>query len=176
MLTKIRRSKSSWCRNGRAVPGTISDPTTLRNPHARPRRGSHRPVIETALCGVVDRCGERLEPRMTILSEDPLGWDNMAKWSILYRCRYRSGHEDRELHELDIVAAGPAGALERLQRRLIGFDVDVLEIFALRPPLSREQVALVQRSNDQLDIERHRLGIYGDGEQRQQAIEQWLRK
>jgi hypothetical protein len=151
------------------------DASTLRNPHARPRRGSLRPVVETALCMVVDRTAERLDAGLVIRVEEPLSWDNMARWSILYRCRYGTGHAGQELHERDFIGSSRAGVIERLQRRMIGFGVETLEIFAVRGPLTREQVAVVHAANEQLEIERRRLGIYGDGPPRAAAIEKWLK-
>ena len=158
----------------RKTPRRVSgDPSTLRNPHARPRRGSLRPTVETALCAVVDRTAERLWAGLVILAEEPLSWDNMARWSIVYRCCYGSGHEDAELHERDIIGASRAGVIERLQRRLVGFDVRTLEICAVQAPLRRDQVAAVHAANEQLDAERRRLGIYGEEPERA-AVEKWL--
>lgn len=154
--------------------GTMSDASKLRNPNARPRRGNLRPMAETALCEVIDRTAEGIDPRMLILADGELGWDNMARWSILYRCIYRSCHEDGELHQRDFIAASRAGAIQKLQRRMVGFGVATVELFTVRPPLARDQVAAVRQANEDLSVERRRLGIYGDGPEREKRIEQWL--
>jgi hypothetical protein len=109
----------------------------------------------------VDRTAERLWAGLTILAEDSLGWGNMARWSIVYRCRYGGSREDVALHERDIIGSSRAGAIERLQRRMVGFAVQSLEIFEVRAPLTRDQVVAVHEANEQLDAERRRLGIFG---------------
>jgi hypothetical protein len=169
MPTKTRTS-----RRRTAAPGRIGDPRTIRNPYARVRGGSRRPVAPTDLCAVLDRTAERYEPRMIVLGSEPLAWDNMARWSILYRCRYGSGHEGRELHARDVITATRTGAIEALQRLLVGCNVERVELFVVRPPLTRAQVEEINAWNEDLEAERRRAGIYGQGEPRQAAIERWL--
>ncbi len=170
MKTKIAHRRH---RSARPLRGSMTDCSTLKNPHARPRAVRRTPK-ETTLCQVIDRTAERIEPRMVVLSSLPFLWDNMARWSILYACRYRSGYRDMQLHEYETIAATRAGAIESLQKRLVGFAVAAVEIFEVRPPLTRDQVAEIQTANEELDQERQRLGIYGEGEQRENAIKAWL--
>ena len=176
MRTKTRTSKP---RRRSGPPGTISDPRTLRNPYARPSRGSRRPLVETALCAVVDRTAERIEARMIVLGHTPLSWDNMARWSIIYACRYRSGRRDVELHEVDLIAVSRADALTRLPQCVVGFDVERVEVFGCRGPLTRVEVAEIRAANEALDAERRQLGIYGPcemGGPRDRAVQEWLQE
>lgn len=156
--------------------GTMTNASKLRNPYAKGRRiPSRRSPKDPDPIAIVDRTAEHLEPPLLVLAREPmLSGDRWGKHTILYRCRYHGGREDAELHEREIYAATAAAALQGLQRGMIGFYVTAVEIYAIRPPLTREQVAEIQAANEALDQERQRLGIYGEGEQRQKAIEQWL--
>ena len=176
MPTRTRTSRSFHRSSRRsAAPGRIGDASTIRNPYARVRGGSRRPAVATDLCEVIDRTAEGIEPRLVFFGCHSMSWDNMARWSIRYACRYHCGRRDMELHERDLISATRTGAIDSLRHGLIGFGVESVEIFAIRPPLTRDQVAAVAVANDELDLERRRLGIYGEGEPRQKAIERWLR-
>lgn len=172
MPTKTKKSETS-----RRLRGTMTDASRLRNPHARPRRINARPIIDMDVpIRVLDRTAERLEPRLLLLTAEPIFTSpKCGRHSITYRCRYHHWAADRELHERDIYADSPAAAVEKLCERMIGFNVSVLEIFAVRPPLTRDQVAEIRAANEDLDADRRRLGICGDGPQREKAIEEWLR-
>lgn len=172
MRTRSRTTKSKKARRGARALGDV---TTLRNPHARPRRGRRAPA-EVYLAAVVDRTSERYEPRLLVQGGESLSWDNMARWSLVYRCRYGSGDEDRDMHERDFVAAGRDGAIAQLQRRLMGFNVTAVEIHAVRAPLTAEQREAVHAANEWLELERRRVGIVGQGPIRVAAIDEWLRK
>ena len=174
MPTKTKTTKPGRTGTRSAAPGRIGDPATRRNEYARPRRGSRRPGVAAHLPLVMDRTAEGIEPRMVVLGGHPLFWDNMARWSITYRCRYNSGHADQESHVRDVIAATRPGAIEQLQRRLVGCGVEVIELLAVRPPLSREEVTAVREANEALAAERTRLGICGEGPERERAIERWL--
>lgn len=170
--TKVKR------RGPPRLRGTMSDASKLRNPNARPRRISSRPTIrESSPIRVVDRTAERLEPSLLILTAEPMACGNkFGKHSIVYRCHYSSDRADRELHERDVFARTGAEALEKLCDRMEGFDVTTLEIFGVRPPLTGDQVAAIGQMNEDLRVERVRMGIYGEGDSRTKMIEHWLRK
>jgi hypothetical protein len=57
---------------------------------------------------------------------------------------------------------------------MVGFDVETLEIFAVRAPLTQDQVAAVHAANEQVDADRRRMGIYGEEPERAAAVEKWL--
>jgi len=170
---KARTTKSNTAPRGNQALG---DPGTLRNPHARPRCGSRRPMAEVHLAVVEDHTAAGYEPRLLVLVSEPLLWDNMARWSIVYRCRYGSGHEDAELHDRDFVAAARDGAIEQLRRRMVGFDVSVIELYAVRAPLTGAEREAVHAANEWLELQRRAVGILGDGPLRARSIEAWLAK
>jgi hypothetical protein len=160
----------------RRLRGSMTDASRLRNPYARPRRICSWSVIDNSVpIRVVDRRAERLEPLLLLLTSEPMvTGPRCGRHSIIYRCRYRHWAADRELHERDVYADSPAAAIERLRQRMIGFNVSAIEIFAIRPPLTREQVVDIKAANAAMDAERRQLGICGDGEPWQKAIEAWL--
>jgi len=73
-----------------------------------------------------------------------------------------------------VIAATRSGAIDGLRRALVGFGVERVELFAVRPPLTREQVAAVHAANDEMDQMKRAAGIYGEGTARERAIEEWL--
>ena len=98
-----------------------SDPGTVRNPHARPRAGSRRPV-RAALPPVEDRPDE--DVRFSLQrGDDPPGLAAIRSsvWELVYRAVFGDGYFDRIARFRRVIARDRAEAVAILQRLEYGF-------------------------------------------------------
>lgn len=111
-------------------------------------------------------------PRLIpVLEEGP--WDGADIWSADVRLDVDNG---QILYRAwSFLAYSRANAVLCVRRLAHDYAARQVTVFSLRAPLTPEQAAEVEAANDLLAAERRRLGIYGEGQAREQAIEKWLR-
>ncbi|MEN6336621.1 MAG: hypothetical protein ABFE13_24820 [Phycisphaerales bacterium] len=120
-----------------------ADPSTIRNPNARPRAGSLAPATR-ALPEVVDHrgdcphCGCRHVVRLAIQRGEEYSEDNIAAWTIWYRSEYESGHVDEVCRFQKVIAATQAKAIETLRQLQFGVAVKLHLFEVERPPTAAE--------------------------------------
>ena len=130
-----------------------SDPTTIANPHARPKAGSLRPMAQD-LPEVVDHrgspcpvCGVEHRVRFATGRGEEHGIDNVLVWQIWYRTEYDDGHCDGICVSQTIVSprsAGESGAIEILRRLQRGYRR--LHVFEVTWPPTTEDLAAIRQA------------------------------
>lgn len=130
---KTRRRASDP--HGRLGP----DPSTIRNPNARPTSAARRAWVTKDL--VPPRIVERPLPR----DAGQWGWVadirgqcfaelGFACWQIWHRCFYLGGRSDRHVKYLEVPLVGAPTreqALEQMATRMVGFGVEYVEVYAV---------------------------------------------
>lgn len=118
------------------------DPSTIANPHARPRAGSLAPMAR-ALPPIVDHRSAGPRVRFALQRGEPLAWDNIAAWSLWYRTEYADGHVDEVCRVQAVIAATEGKALDTLQRLQYGVATR-LHLFAVDPPNRPQDLAALR--------------------------------
>jgi hypothetical protein len=131
-------------KSNRATRDARRATNTVRNPYARPR--SLKPAV-TVLPPIVRRNLPRSDGQWASFAEQrgrSYATAGFPCWSIWHRCLYRSGVQDRCLKVFEVPTLGvaaEAGALRRLQERMVGFDVEKILVYAvdkITPPRYEE--------------------------------------
>lgn len=136
----MMKCRSKKTRRGNDPAGRLgSDPSTVRNPHARPRAGNFRvwPQRTIAPPRVVERQWPRAECQWGWVADirgQCVSEIRIACWQIWHRCRYLAGQVDVHVKYLEvprIAAPTRAEAIEQLARRMVGFAVAEVEVYAV---------------------------------------------
>lgn len=111
----------------------LGDPTTIRNPHARPARSRQpQPVV---LPEVIERPDDYAGVRFMLQrGEDPPGLDVIggSVWELVYRCVYTDTVHDEIARYQRVIAADRAGAVRALQWLMYGFARSIV-LYDARP-------------------------------------------
>jgi hypothetical protein len=141
-MPKISRSKKTRRAASDPQARLGQDPTTIANPHARPRAGSIRPVV-AGLPQVVDHRGHcphcGVEHRVTFALQrgQAYSWDNIGVRTVWYRTEYAHGAIDEVCRYQQVIAATDAKAVEVIQRLQRGYPR--IHLFGIdRPPTVQE--------------------------------------
>jgi len=137
----------------------------------RKRTGRSQPAARGLIEFVM--APERIDefPRLIPLLEDG-PWYGADIWSADVRLDVDNGQILYRAWSFQ--AYGRANAVLCVRRLADDYAARQVTVFSLRGPMTQEQLAEIVAADDLLAAERRWLGIYGEGPQRERAIEKWL--
>ena len=128
--------------NRTARPALGPDPSTIRNPYARPKATTLdrvRPLPE------VVRCPKAGVTFALLRGEEPPGMDVIggAVWQLVYRCVYPHGVRDEIARFSQVIARDEAEAVRALQELMYGFAqrIELYEVWHFEPVEGKEGTA-----------------------------------
>lgn len=140
MATRNRTSRTG---RSQTCPYNVGpNPSTIRNPHARPKA---KPGQRVRPLPAVVRCPKAGVTFALLRGEEPPGMDVIggAVWQLVYRCVYPHGVRDEIARFSQVIARDEAEAVRALQELMYGFAqrIELYEVWHFEPVEGKEGTA-----------------------------------
>ncbi len=160
-MARMRPTRSTRRATGPGPRATSSDPSTIRNEHARPRSGSLKPVARQ-LPEIVDHrgspcpiCGVTHDVKIAFGRGEEHAIDNVMVWVVWYWAEYEDGRIDSACaYQTVVVPPAPRGnesmAIEVLRKLQLGF-AKRIHLMAVEAPPTWALIEAARKENERID-------------------------